>query len=161
MAQSITQSRRFVDEVTSGDPRRALEALVERLAVELDQAEGARNVAALVKVLLAVFRAIEGLPKLAGRSLEDELKDRRSGSGRAAGEPAGGPRERGVSAPGTQKPVIAGWFDGKTFGNRNEGCQWPIRPPISSGFVKRSADAWPAGAKVSSSSPMTGSGYAI
>ncbi len=112
MAQSITQSRRFVDEVTSGDPRRALEALVERLAVELDQAEGARNVAALVKVLLAVFRAIEGLPKLAGRSLEDELKDRRTARGEPRVNRQGGRTKRSFHA-GTQKPVIAGWFDGK------------------------------------------------
>jgi hypothetical protein len=38
-------------------------------------------VAALVKALLDVFRAIERLPKPAGRSLEDELEDRRTARG--------------------------------------------------------------------------------
>lgn len=87
MSTSIAESRRFLDEVTSGDSRRALTAVVERLAVELDQAEGARNVAVLCKVLLDVFRALDGLPApRSDRSLVDELNDRRDERLTARGE---------------------------------------------------------------------------
>ena len=87
MAPTISESRRFVDEAVSGDSRRALNALVERLAVELDQTEGARNVAVLSKVLLDVLRTLDKLPVAkSGRSLEDELKARRQGRLTARGE---------------------------------------------------------------------------
>ena len=78
MPTSISESRRFVDDVTSGNARQALDAVVGRLAVALDQAERPREVALLAKTLLAVIQAIEKLPKpKSGRSLEDELDQRR------------------------------------------------------------------------------------
>jgi hypothetical protein len=87
MPATITESCRFVDEVTSGDPKRALEAIVGRLAVELDQAEGARNVAVLARALLDVFRSLERLPKpSSGLSVADQLVARREERLTARGE---------------------------------------------------------------------------
>lgn len=78
MPASITESCTFLDAVTSGDTRKALEAVIERVAVELDQAEGARNVATLAKVLLDLLKAVERLPKpVSDRSIADELVARR------------------------------------------------------------------------------------
>ena len=87
----------------SGDTKRALEALRDRLIVEMDQAPS-RYVAGLSRELLAVLRELDRLqapkPK---RSMEDELKARRADRVTARGEEPGpalrGPTERGTSAP--------------------------------------------------------------
>jgi hypothetical protein len=88
MPPSITESRTFVDRVAGGDTRDALNAIVERLAVELDQAEGARNVAVLARALLDTFRAIERLPASSSdRSIADELIARREARLTSRGTP--------------------------------------------------------------------------
>jgi hypothetical protein len=75
---SIAESCRFVDRVTGGDTREALNAVVELLAVTIDQCERPREVAVLAKVLLDTFKVLDRLPKPgSGRTLEDELRDRR------------------------------------------------------------------------------------
>jgi hypothetical protein len=86
VAQSIGDSRRLVDEVGSGDSRRALEAVRDRLIVELDQAPS-RYVAALARELLAVVKAIDALaPEKPERSIADELIARRQERLTARGE---------------------------------------------------------------------------
>jgi hypothetical protein len=73
----IGDSRRFLDEMASGDLRRALEALRDRLAVELDQTSG-HGVASLARVLLDVLRDIGKLPVPSSeRSFAEELDERR------------------------------------------------------------------------------------
>ena len=74
---NISKSCNFLDEVASGDLRRALEALRDRLAVELDQSTG-RGVASLARVLLDVLRDIGKLPVSSSeRTIEEELDERR------------------------------------------------------------------------------------
>ena len=86
MSPSITDNRRLLDEVGSGDTKRALEALRDRLIAEIDQAPS-RYVAGLSRELLAVLRELDRLqapkPK---RSIEDELKARRADRVTARGE---------------------------------------------------------------------------
>jgi hypothetical protein len=77
MAPPISDSRRLLDEVGSGDPKRALEAIRDRLIVEFDQAPS-RYVAALARVLIDVLKDLQRLPSgKRERTLEDELRDRR------------------------------------------------------------------------------------
>ena len=87
VSQTIGESRRLVEEVCSGDPRRALEAIIERVVIALDQSERPREVAVLAKTLLDLLTAVAKLPKpKSGRSLEDELDDRRAARLTARGE---------------------------------------------------------------------------
>jgi hypothetical protein len=77
MAPPISDSRRLLDEVGSGDPKRALEAIRDRLIVEFDQAP-CRYVAGLARELLAVLKALDQLPSdKPERSIVDELIERR------------------------------------------------------------------------------------
>jgi hypothetical protein len=76
MPPSITENRRLLDEVGSGDTKRALEAVRDRLIVELDQAPS-RYVAGLARELLAVLRELDRLPApKPERSFEEELRSR-------------------------------------------------------------------------------------
>jgi hypothetical protein len=81
----------FGEAIRSGDVRRALEALRDRLASEMVAVTGQRGVAALAKQLLDTLKAIQRLPvPSSGRSLEDELRERRAARGdgvTARGEP--------------------------------------------------------------------------
>jgi hypothetical protein len=87
MATTIGASRRLVDDVCSGEPRRALEAIIERVVVALDQCERPREVAVLAKTLLDLLTAVGKLPApRRERSLEDELRDRRDARFTARGE---------------------------------------------------------------------------
>jgi hypothetical protein len=86
VVQSIGDSRRLVDEVGSGDSRRALEAVRDRLIWELDQAPS-RYVAGLARELLAVLKTIDALaPEKPERSIADELIARREERLTARGE---------------------------------------------------------------------------
>jgi hypothetical protein len=78
MAQSIGESRRLVDAVGSGSTKQALEAVRDRLIVELDQAPS-RYVAGLARELLAVLKTLDALPsEKPERSIADELVQRRA-----------------------------------------------------------------------------------
>jgi hypothetical protein len=77
MSPPITDNRRLLDEVGSGDPIRALEALRDRLIVEFDQAQ-TRYMAALARVLLEVLKDLDRLGSdKPGRSIADEIAARR------------------------------------------------------------------------------------
>jgi hypothetical protein len=78
MAQSIGDSRRLVDAVGSGSTKSALEAVRDRLIVEIDQSP-TRYVAGLARELLAVLKTLDVLPSdKPGRSIADELVERRA-----------------------------------------------------------------------------------
>lgn len=66
----------FLDEIASGDQRRALVALRDHLAVALDQAEGS-HVAPLARELQAVLKLLAGLPIEKKATIADELARRR------------------------------------------------------------------------------------
>jgi hypothetical protein len=86
VAQSIGDSRRMLDAVGSGDTKKALEAVRDRLIVELDQAPS-RYVAGLARELLAVVKALQQLPSdRPHRSVADELIARREERLTARGE---------------------------------------------------------------------------
>ena len=77
MASPITDNRHLLDEVGSGDPKRALEAIRDRLILEFDQAP-TRYMAALARVLLEVLKDLQRLPAdKPERSVVDELIARR------------------------------------------------------------------------------------
>jgi hypothetical protein len=77
MAPSISDSRRMLDAVGSGSTKQALEALRDKLILELDQSPP-RYVAGLSRELLAVLKTLEGLPSdKPGRSIADEIAARR------------------------------------------------------------------------------------
>lgn len=85
--------------VAGGDTRRSLEALRDRLAVELESAEGS-PVAALAKQLSDVLKTIAALPGGRERSIEDELADRREGRVKKA-KPS--KRARGTDVEGARR----------------------------------------------------------
>jgi hypothetical protein len=67
----------MLDEVASGDVRRALGALRDKLILELDEAPS-RYVAGLSRELLAVLKALQQLPsEKPERTIADELIARR------------------------------------------------------------------------------------
>jgi hypothetical protein len=77
MAPPITEELRFADEIASGDRKRALAAIRDRLIIELAESP-TRYVSGLVKVLLDVLRELDGASSdKPGRSIADELVERR------------------------------------------------------------------------------------
>ena len=73
----------FIDEVKSGDHRRALVAMRDVLAVHLAEADP--NVAAQVAARLqAVLNDLAAMAKPEGKSASDELRDRREARRSAA-----------------------------------------------------------------------------
>jgi hypothetical protein len=75
----------FLDEIASGDQRRALEVLRDHLAVALDQAEE-RYVASLARELQAVLKQLAGMPVEKKVTIEDELARRRQEDGQPDAE---------------------------------------------------------------------------
>ncbi|MFI7707616.1 hypothetical protein [Nonomuraea sp. NPDC049480] len=67
----------LVSAVEGGDRRKSLEAIRDKLAVELSAAEG-RDAAAVAKELRATIAELEGLPDGKERSAVDELASRRA-----------------------------------------------------------------------------------
>ena len=67
----------LVSAVESGDRRKALEAIRDKLAVELHDTPG-KDAAALAKELRAVISELDGLPGGKERSAVDELAARRA-----------------------------------------------------------------------------------
>lgn len=67
----------LIGAVESGDRRTALEAIRDRLAVELDGAEG-RDAAGIAKELRATIAELESLPGGKAVSAVDELSARRA-----------------------------------------------------------------------------------
>ncbi|WP_157251108.1 hypothetical protein [Nonomuraea typhae] len=67
----------LVEEVGSGDRRRALKALRDKLAAELSGSEG-RTSAALAKELVAVLRELDSLPLPKEASSVDDLAAKRA-----------------------------------------------------------------------------------
>lgn len=67
----------LVDEVGTGDRRRSLIAIRDKLAAELELAEG-RNVATIAAELTKTIRELDLLPTGKERSAVDELAKRRT-----------------------------------------------------------------------------------
>lgn len=78
----------FVGEVGSGDRRRALEALRDRLAADLDVAP-VTVAAQIAGQLRAVLADIAGLPGVVERSASDDLAKRRKARRAAAAKMVG------------------------------------------------------------------------
>lgn len=74
------------DVVAAGDRGDSLEAIRDRLAKELDEAEG-RDVAPIAKELRAVIAEIYSLPRAKEGSKSDELAARRTARRAAAESP--------------------------------------------------------------------------
>ena len=75
--------------VSGGDRRKSLEALRDRLAVDLDVCESARDVAALSQRLMDVLKQLDELGAPADESegtVLDEFTKRLQGRGKSAGK---------------------------------------------------------------------------
>lgn len=78
----------LVEEVASGDRRRALVALRDRLAGDLDVCESARDVGTLAARLADVLEQIDALPNRAEVSAADEIAARRASRRASPSRPA-------------------------------------------------------------------------
>lgn len=79
----MSDSPSLIDAAASGDRPATLRALRDRLAVEIQTCDSARDIAALSRQLTDVLNQLESLPKPAEGTPLDELANRRRSSGAA------------------------------------------------------------------------------
>lgn len=79
----MSESQSLAEVVATGDYRRSLEALRDRLAEQVEIIEG-RDLAPLSKQLADVMRELANLPAVKGRSSLDDLAARRRDRGSAS-----------------------------------------------------------------------------
>lgn len=84
----------FTETIADGDDRAQLEALRDKLATAMDEADKGADIAALTRRLLDVLAKLKSIPDGKQKSAYDELAAKRVGGDKTAARLQGGRRRR-------------------------------------------------------------------